>query len=293
MNHYEILEVSAKASPAVIKAAYKSLMQRYHPDKNHNDSASAQRTTQLVQAYEVLSDDGRRAAYDLLLNAASANYSAPLHDARSMLHRQSHVAQPKSHPTAKSYGLIWLIIIGTTVVATWFLLRPASGSTSGAVSGKRVVGVENSANPRTNTSSVDATNNQAPIASATVLQGLEVTLIDAENLPAGSTKVLKIPLLRLGSNTPDGKKLIWYADDHKELLRQSIEIKLMRAKSAQLIEADGAKYVQELVLQAISEMATVHRPEMADQAYKIELELPNSFTVGLYDKKLLQVAPHK
>jgi DnaJ domain len=291
MNHYEILEVSSKASPAVIKAAYKSLMQRYHPDKNNNDSASAQRTTQLVQAYEVLSDDARRAAYDLQMNARAANYSAPLQEASRSLHRQSHFAQSKAHPTANSYWIIWLLIIGTMAVAMWFLLRPAPAATSGAVSGKRPAGQDKSANPPTDTPSVDAVNNQAPIASVMLLQGLEVTLIDAENLPAGTAKILKIPVLRLGSSTSDGKKLVWYADDHKELLRQNIEIKLMRAKSAQLIEADGTKYMQDLVLQAISEMATVHKPEMAEQAYKIEIDLPNSFTVGLYDKKQLQIAP--
>lgn len=50
MNYYDLLEVSAKASPEVIKAAYKNLMQRYRPDKNHDDSDSAQRTAQMVQA---------------------------------------------------------------------------------------------------------------------------------------------------------------------------------------------------------------------------------------------------
>ena len=38
-SHYDILEVSHTASPEVIRAAYRSLMQRYHPDKNPGRNA--------------------------------------------------------------------------------------------------------------------------------------------------------------------------------------------------------------------------------------------------------------
>ena len=69
MNYYEILEVSPAASPEVIRAAYKSLMQRYHPDRNPDDASAAVRATRVVQAYEVLSDAERRAAYDRELQA--------------------------------------------------------------------------------------------------------------------------------------------------------------------------------------------------------------------------------
>ena len=64
MNHYEILEVSSKASAEVIRAAYKSLMQRVHPDKSPADAAMTARATRIVQAYELLSDPIRRAEYD-------------------------------------------------------------------------------------------------------------------------------------------------------------------------------------------------------------------------------------
>lgn len=67
MNYYELLEVSPNASAAVIRAAYKSLMQRYHPDKNSGNPAAAERASLVVQAYEVLSDSNKRSAYDLEL----------------------------------------------------------------------------------------------------------------------------------------------------------------------------------------------------------------------------------
>lgn len=64
MSHYETLEVSRNASPEVIRAAYKSLIQRYHPDKNPNQEQAATKAQQVTEAYTVLSDPEKRAAYD-------------------------------------------------------------------------------------------------------------------------------------------------------------------------------------------------------------------------------------
>ena len=63
-NFYETLEVSPKASQEVIRAAYKTLMQRYHPDKNSHDPTNAQRIQTIRMAYDVLSDVVKREAYD-------------------------------------------------------------------------------------------------------------------------------------------------------------------------------------------------------------------------------------
>jgi curved DNA-binding protein CbpA len=306
MNYYDMLEVSSKASPAVIKAAYKSLMQRYHPDKNHNDSASAQRTAQLVQAYEVLSDEARRAAYDLQINAQTAHYSASLQDASRMLRRQTQLAQPRQH-AAKSYWLVWLLIIATIAVALWFLLRPARTSGSGSPYSEQGLSLEDaknkliqppaqrddSASPRVEALPGDAAKNLASITNEVMLSDRQVTLLDAENLPVNTEKILKIPLLRLTGSTPDAKKLIWYADDHKVLLWQNIETKLMRAKSAQLIAPDSAKYVQEMVMQGVTDMVATHKPDLATQVYSIDIHLPKSFTVGLYNKIPPQPVPAK
>jgi curved DNA-binding protein CbpA len=55
-NHYDTLEVHPRASQEVIRAAYRSLMQRYHPDRNPGDVAAAARAASIAQAYDVLSD---------------------------------------------------------------------------------------------------------------------------------------------------------------------------------------------------------------------------------------------
>jgi DnaJ domain len=289
MNYYDILEVSSKASPAVIKAAYKSLMQRYHPDKNNNDSDSAQRTANLVQAYEVLSDDARRAGYDQQMQSQSVLQPPPSLQAASMPKRT--VAYPLAKPEhdAKGYWVVWLLIITTICLAMWFLLRPPK-PTSSELSPALPV---NTNGLRADPLAKEVQTNTAFANNRLVMLEIAVSLTDIDKLPAGSVKILKVPMLRLGIAHPDAKKLLWYLDDRKEQLRQSIETKLAFAEPAKLLQATGTKYVQELVWQTISDLATAQSPDLASQAYNIEIDLPKAFTLGLYEKNQLQAVPIK
>src|SRR3954452_9246855 len=63
LNLYEVLQVSAKASPEVLQAAYRVLARVYHPDVNTSPNA-ARMMRQLNAAYKVLSDPERRVRYD-------------------------------------------------------------------------------------------------------------------------------------------------------------------------------------------------------------------------------------
>ena len=45
MNYYEILEINEKASPEVIKMAYKALILKYHPDRYQGDKNYAEEMT--------------------------------------------------------------------------------------------------------------------------------------------------------------------------------------------------------------------------------------------------------
>ena len=60
---YETLQVHPDASPDVIKAAYKSLSTKYHPDRDKSADA-ARRFAEIQQAFDVLSDPDRRRRYD-------------------------------------------------------------------------------------------------------------------------------------------------------------------------------------------------------------------------------------
>ena len=58
--YYGVLEVSPRASPAVIAAAYKALMREHHPDKRGDEEIAKK----VNEAYDTLSDPKRKAAYD-------------------------------------------------------------------------------------------------------------------------------------------------------------------------------------------------------------------------------------
>ena len=62
-DYYEILDVDRGASPAEIKRSFRRLAMQYHPDRNKSDGAE-ERFKEINEAYEVLSDSERRAAYD-------------------------------------------------------------------------------------------------------------------------------------------------------------------------------------------------------------------------------------
>src|SRR5215470_16076456 len=63
-DYYEVLGVTRTADGAEIKKAYRRLAMEYHPDRNPGDKDSEERFKEAAEAYEVLSDDDKRSAYD-------------------------------------------------------------------------------------------------------------------------------------------------------------------------------------------------------------------------------------
>jgi DnaJ-class molecular chaperone len=63
---YQVLEVSSHACPEVIKAAYRALMEKYHPDKHpeHRRVWAEETSRQLNAAYAVLGNARKREEYD-------------------------------------------------------------------------------------------------------------------------------------------------------------------------------------------------------------------------------------
>ncbi|WP_199554976.1 molecular chaperone DnaJ [Sandaracinobacteroides hominis] len=70
IDYYELLEVEKGCSDAVLKSAYRKLAMRWHPDKNPGDATAEARFKSISEAYGVLSDPQKRAAYDRLGHAA-------------------------------------------------------------------------------------------------------------------------------------------------------------------------------------------------------------------------------
>ncbi|MBH9552475.1 J domain-containing protein [Inhella gelatinilytica] len=112
MNHYDTLEVSPKASPAVLRAAYRSLMQRHHPDRHGGEPTATARAAAIAAAYEVLSDPIRRAAYDqTLLNDRSL---PPAVSSASPV-TPNRIREPVSPRIARS-GWWWALPVGAALV---------------------------------------------------------------------------------------------------------------------------------------------------------------------------------
>lgn len=63
-DYYEVLGVGRDASTEEIRKAYRRLARKYHPDANPGDAQAAERFKEVKEAYDVLSDAGKRAAYD-------------------------------------------------------------------------------------------------------------------------------------------------------------------------------------------------------------------------------------
>jgi DnaJ-class molecular chaperone len=64
-SYYEVLNVNNNASLSEIKLSFRNLALKHHPDKNKNSEESKQAFMEIVEAYEVLSDERARKSYDL------------------------------------------------------------------------------------------------------------------------------------------------------------------------------------------------------------------------------------
>jgi len=63
-DYYAVLDVAKTATEADIKKAYRRLAMKFHPDRNPDDKAAEESFKEAKEAYEVLSDAGKRATYD-------------------------------------------------------------------------------------------------------------------------------------------------------------------------------------------------------------------------------------
>ena len=63
-DYYDVLGVERGASEADLKKAYRRLAMKFHPDRNSDDPKAEEKFKEATEAYEILTDDEKRAAYD-------------------------------------------------------------------------------------------------------------------------------------------------------------------------------------------------------------------------------------
>lgn len=100
-DYYEILQVHPSAEPEVIKAAYRKLAQKYHPDRNPSSQANSY-MKRLNLAYEVLSDPARRARYDKAYRTKKGTSSSNKSSGKGKETYSSNFTRPKAE--ARWYG---------------------------------------------------------------------------------------------------------------------------------------------------------------------------------------------
>src|SRR6187402_446541 len=63
-DYYKVLDVARTATEAEIKKAYRRLAMKYHPDRNPGNHEAENQFKEAKEAYEILTDSQKRAAYD-------------------------------------------------------------------------------------------------------------------------------------------------------------------------------------------------------------------------------------
>jgi len=116
-THYDNLKVARKAPQEVIRAAYKALSQKYHPDKNPGDEKAARIMAILNSAYGTLSDPLRRREHDDWIAAEEWEIawleSTHAEESRELLNhdtRQWQDEEPVAAAPSKARGRWWLTL---------------------------------------------------------------------------------------------------------------------------------------------------------------------------------------
>src|ERR1043165_7117827 len=75
-DYYKVLDVPRTATEADVKKAYRRLAMKFHPDRNPGDKSAEEKFKEAKEAYEVLCEADRRAAYDRYGHAGVSNSAA-------------------------------------------------------------------------------------------------------------------------------------------------------------------------------------------------------------------------
>lgn len=285
-THYDVLEVSQAASPEVLRAAYKSLIQRYHPDRNPDDARAAERSTLIVKAYQVLSDPVARTAYDLELR----RQSVALQSLNIRRRDPPRSASPRSGP--KEYRWIFLAPIFLLAVFLWFFWTTLIRTPPATLEPQTIASPREKPQPQLQLQPKDS--NESPIQAARTvpdfIENLSVTLappsIPGDEGQGDATHVLSIKTIVLVVGAFDSARYIEFLKSNQEYISWKLSEKLANADYERLISKDGDRYLKQLILDSISEITNTKRepntPADATSAAPygaVEVVLPDAFSI--------------
>jgi len=291
-NYYQLLGIQKTASIQEIKAAFKALAIKYHPDKNPGSKFHEEHFKQLSAAYEVLLDDEKRLKYDLKLmyeeqRAASLNVprqappssgrsrsgayrGAPNYKKSTPNYKQREYNQPVKKQSAAS---TWFQRVGTAALvgACIIMIGIWMGNIRNQVKAKQYLSEGNYSM---------ALNFDSSNADAYYLRAEEKEQISDYK---GALKDLEMALLV--SSNPE------------QIPSYTRKSALIYAKINELVKAESAnKKVCELLPKSSKAfvelgdfyMAYTQKHELAVKAYKQAQELGNTEKTGLFE--MMQVA---
>ena len=122
-TYYDVLQVERDAPPERVRAAYRKLAHKYHPDKMPDNANAVRAMAAINAAYEVLSDAHRRAEHDLWLRRAETTTQRPAippapRDVWAYLHPAT------SWPWYLLFGTT-VFAVGTVTTAVYLTIMPA------------------------------------------------------------------------------------------------------------------------------------------------------------------------
>lgn len=126
---YDRLAVSRDAPPEVIRAAYRALSQRHHPDRNPGDASAASAMQAINEAYAVLADPLQRRAYDATLAAMAdrvrtcSSVAAPIAAAAPCGGARSRAAAPATRMRRRRAAAVLAVLAAAALfsasIAVW------------------------------------------------------------------------------------------------------------------------------------------------------------------------------
>lgn len=115
-NYYTILGLNTNATASEIKAAYRRLALKYHPDKNPGSDAAAEMMKKINAAYHILGDTSKKTSYDFKLGITSKT-STYSNTSYRYQHSTSTYSNRYNHVSDKEFMNLAKIILGGCLLA--------------------------------------------------------------------------------------------------------------------------------------------------------------------------------